>query len=134
VRHRAVRSRRTYRSGSRYRLARLHLQPERIDQIQRALIQKGYLAGGPTGKWDENTQSAMRRFQQDNGFNVTGLPEAKSLMKLGLGPHPLPPSLSPIPAQASAETAPPSGNNDPTSDRPSAAPPATAATRANDHP
>ena len=31
--------------------------------------------------------------QADHGFPVTGLPEAKSLMKLGLGPHPLPPDL-----------------------------------------
>jgi peptidoglycan hydrolase-like protein with peptidoglycan-binding domain len=65
------------------------LQPERITEIQKALSQAGYLKRDPKGKWDDATRDAMRRFQEDHGFSATGLPEAKSLMKLGLGPHPL---------------------------------------------
>lgn len=64
-------------------------EPERIQEIQQALIREGYLTQEPTGKWDDATRAAMRRYQEANGFTVTGLPEAKTLMKLGLGPHPL---------------------------------------------
>jgi peptidoglycan hydrolase-like protein with peptidoglycan-binding domain len=65
-------------------------EPERIQEIQQALVQAGYLKEEPNGRWDDQTREAMRRYQTDHGFPVTGLPEAKSLMKLGLGPHPLP--------------------------------------------
>jgi peptidoglycan hydrolase-like protein with peptidoglycan-binding domain len=68
-------------------------KPERIQEIQQALAQAGYLKEEPNGRWDDQTREAMRRYQADHGFPVTGLPEAKSLMKLGLGPHPLPAEL-----------------------------------------
>jgi peptidoglycan hydrolase-like protein with peptidoglycan-binding domain len=68
-------------------------QPGRIQEIQQALIQAGYFKEEPSGHWDDQTRDAMRRYQADHGFPVTGLPEAKSLMKLGLGPHPLPAEL-----------------------------------------
>ena len=84
--------------SSRARLAALHLQPERIEEIQQALMGAGYLQGPPTGKWDDSTKDAMRRYQTDNGFSATGLPDAKSLMKLGLGPHPLPADVQPTTA------------------------------------
>ncbi len=85
--------RRTRSQPFRYRLARLKLQPERISEIQGALAQAGYLNQESNGKWDDPTRDAMRRYQQANGFPATGLPEAKSIMKLGLGPHPLPEEL-----------------------------------------
>jgi peptidoglycan hydrolase-like protein with peptidoglycan-binding domain len=100
-----TRKRRYRREPFRYRLARLKLQPERIQEIQQALITQSYLHQDPTGKWDDATRDAMRRFQADHGFPTTGMPEAKSLMKLGLGPHPLPDELGPS-AQARAGTAP----------------------------
>lgn len=75
---------------SRQRLALLHLDPQRVDEIQQALIREGALSGPPTGVWDQTTKDAMRHYQAENGFAETGLPDAKSLMKLGLGPHPLP--------------------------------------------
>lgn len=75
------------------RLARLHLQPERTQEIQQALIREGYLQGEASGQWDASTREAMQRYQTDHGFTATGLPEAKSLMKLGLGSHPLPAEL-----------------------------------------
>jgi hypothetical protein len=75
------------------RLSRLHLAPERVQEIQQALIREGYFEGEPTGEWDSRTRDAMLRYQTMHGFPPTGLPEAKSLMKLGLGPHPLPADL-----------------------------------------
>jgi peptidoglycan hydrolase-like protein with peptidoglycan-binding domain len=74
-------------------LARVHIQPERVQEIQQALIREGYLHGDATGQWDSPTREAMLRYQTDHGFPTTGLPEAKSLMKLGLESHPLPPEL-----------------------------------------
>ena len=97
--------RRTRPQPFRYRLARLKLQPERISEIQGALAQAGYLNQEPNGKWDDPTRVAMQRFQQDHGFPGTGLPEAKSLMKLGLGPHPLPEELDST-AQAAPSASP----------------------------
>jgi hypothetical protein len=78
---------------SQQRLARLHLEPERVQEIQQALIREGYLTGEPNGQWDSRTHDAMLRYQTEHGFLATGLPEAKSLLKLGLGSHPLPPDL-----------------------------------------
>jgi len=81
------------------------MEPQRAEEIQGALIREGYLQGPGTGKWDEATKDAMRRYQKDSGFNSTGLPDAKSLMKLGLGPHPLPDSVkSSAAAQFAIET------------------------------
>ncbi len=92
------------------RLARLHLAPERIQEIQQALSREGYLQQEPNGQWDARTREAMLRYQTDHGFPATGLPEAKSLMKLGLGSHPLPPDLDPSLAHA---TLPEAGKEEP---------------------
>lgn len=88
---------RHYRRHHRYRhdYTRIHLSPERIRQIQEALIKAGFFHEQPDGIWGTTTRDAMRQFQEANGFSPTGLPEAKPLMKLGLGPHPLPPGLEP---------------------------------------
>ncbi len=108
-----TRRRETYRT----RLARLRPEPERVVEIQRALIQAGYLNQEPTGKWDDATRAAMRRFQEEHALPPTGMPEAKSLMKLGLGPHPLPEDVDPsMASRASAEPSPkaePSTSADP---------------------
>ena len=90
-----ARPRRRGRGGStlRSRLAHMQIAPERVAEIQRALISAGPLHGTPTGRWDAETRQAMAQYQSANGFAVTGLPNAKALMKLGLGPHPLPPDL-----------------------------------------
>lgn len=113
-------SRRPRSQPFRYRLARLKLQPERITEIQGALAQAGYLNQEPNGKWDDPTRDSMRRFQAANGFPSTGLPEAKSLMKLGLGPHPLPEELDST-AQAGAAASPLGGAG--VADQPFANPP-----------
>jgi peptidoglycan hydrolase-like protein with peptidoglycan-binding domain len=88
------------RSTAYTRLARMQMDPARVQSIQRALMSAGAFHGAPTGRWDSETRDAMARYQAANGFGVTGLPDAKSLMKLGLGPHPLPAELSKTPAAA----------------------------------
>ena len=75
------------------RLAKMQMDPGRVESIQKALGDAGAYRGSPTGQWDAATRDAMSRYQEQNGFGVTGLPDAKSLMKLGLGPHPLPAEL-----------------------------------------
>ena len=37
--------------------------------IQEALAKKGALDGAPTGKWDDSTADALRKFQSSNGLN-----------------------------------------------------------------
>jgi len=86
------------RSTAYTRLARMQMDPGRVESIQQALIDAGEFHGTPTGQWDSATRDAMAHYQAANGFGVTGLPDAKSLMKLGLGPHPLPPELNKAPA------------------------------------
>ncbi len=119
---RASRSRR--RDSYRYRLARLHPEPQRVVEIQRALIQAGYLHEDSNGKWDEPTREAMLRFQREHSFPATGLPEAKSLMKLGLGPHPLPEDADPSVAARATVDASPKAAATPSADPPRDRPPA----------
>lgn len=95
TKHASAKRRGSHSTRYRYRVAQLRMDPGRIEEIQGALIREGYLAGPANGKWDDKTRSAMRRYQADKGFPGTGLPEAKSLMKLGLGSHPLPAEVSP---------------------------------------
>jgi peptidoglycan hydrolase-like protein with peptidoglycan-binding domain len=59
--------------------------PERITEIQGALVRKGVFTGTPTGEWDDSTVDAMKKFQTANGLNPTGKVDALTLQKLGLG-------------------------------------------------
>jgi|SRR3974390_3318141 len=59
--------------------------PERISEIQEALGKKGVLEGAPSGKWDDSTTEAVRKFQSSSGLNPTGKLDALTLQKLGLG-------------------------------------------------
>ena len=59
--------------------------PERINEIQGALAMKGAYTGETTGKWDDSTVEAMRKFQASHGLNPTGKMDALALQKLGLG-------------------------------------------------
>ena len=59
--------------------------PERITEIQEALARKGALDGAPTGKWDDSTTAAVKKFQSSNGLNPSGKLDALTLQKLGLG-------------------------------------------------
>jgi hypothetical protein len=89
----------------------LEIPPSRTEQIQQALIQAGDFHGGPTGRWDSQTRDAMKLYQQQNGFQATGLPDAKSLMKMGLGPHPLPAQADPLAQQAQADISTPADSD-----------------------
>jgi len=63
------------------------IESERAQQIQEALIREHYLAGEPSGKWDDATQAALRRFQADQGWQSKSVPDSRALIKLGLGPN-----------------------------------------------
>jgi len=58
---------------------------ERAREIQEALSREGYLTSKPSGKWDAATSDAFSRYQRDQGLPVTGKPESRALIKLGLG-------------------------------------------------
>lgn len=60
------------------------IPPERVREIQFALIREGYLQGEPSGQYDRATVDAMTKYQQTNNFRSTGYPTAESLQKLGL--------------------------------------------------
>jgi len=59
---------------------------DRAREIQQALIREKYLDGEPSGVWDQSTRQAMTRFQSDNGWQTKLVPDARALIKLGLGP------------------------------------------------
>jgi peptidoglycan hydrolase-like protein with peptidoglycan-binding domain len=62
------------------------IEPERVTQIQQALIHEHYLTGDANGKWDATTQAAMQKFQADNGWQTKLMPDSRAIKKLGLGP------------------------------------------------
>ena len=62
------------------------IDDSRATQIQTALVGAGYLSGEPSGHWDAGTESAMLRFQSDNGWQTKLIPDSRAIIKLGLGP------------------------------------------------
>jgi len=58
---------------------------DRVSEIQVALAKDGSFQGSPSGKWDEATATAMRRFQASHGLNPSGKLDAPTLQRLGLG-------------------------------------------------
>ena len=71
------------------------IEGERATQIQTALVKAGYLTGTPSGQWDAETQAAMEKLQADNGWQTKLVPDARAIIKLGLGP-----GSTPAPAAA----------------------------------
>jgi SRSO17 transposase len=63
-----------------------NIDSQRTRDIQESLIREHYLEGKPTGQWDQASQSAMRRYQADNGWQSKTVPDSRALIKLGLGP------------------------------------------------
>jgi peptidoglycan hydrolase-like protein with peptidoglycan-binding domain len=59
--------------------------PERISEIQQALVKEGSFNGAPSGKWDDSTVVAMKKFQESHGLNPSGRLDALTLERLGLG-------------------------------------------------
>ena len=62
------------------------IDSQRVQSIQEALIREHYLKGEATGKWDQASEEAMRRYQGDNGWQNKTVPDSRALIKLGLGP------------------------------------------------
>lgn len=58
----------------------------RATEIQQALIRENYLNGEATGQWDQATRDALTRFQGDHQWQTKVVPDARALIKLGLGP------------------------------------------------
>jgi hypothetical protein len=74
-------------ASSKPKTASLHgIEPERAIQIQTALIKAGYLFGTPSGAWDAQSEAAMQKLQADNGWQTKLVPDARAIIKLGLGP------------------------------------------------
>ena len=85
------------------------ISSDRATAIQTALIQKGYLSGEPTGTWDTASSEAMQKLQGDNGWQTKFVPDARALIKLGLGANttptaPVNPALPATPVSAAATT------------------------------
>lgn len=80
------RSRRHAKKTSWKRHGQQQIAPTRTREIQNALIREHYLAGEPSGEWDASTQAAMVKYQSDNGWQSKVTPDARALIKLGLGP------------------------------------------------
>ena len=86
---------------------------DRISEIQTALARDGSFQGTPTGRWDDDTASAMRKFQGSHGLNVNGKLDAPTLQRLGLGsqtagiaaPTPPPGATSRLTSSANAPSA-----------------------------
>ena len=62
------------------------IKPERVTEIQQALIREHYLTGEANGEWDASTKAAMQRYQADQGWQTKLMPDSRALKKLGLGP------------------------------------------------
>jgi peptidoglycan hydrolase-like protein with peptidoglycan-binding domain len=69
-----------------WRNRQLHPTPSRYQEIQQALIDKKYLQGAATGRWDEECEEALRRFQREQNLEPTGKLDSLTLIGLGLGP------------------------------------------------
>ncbi len=87
------------------------IQPERVTQIQQALIRGHYLTGEATGKWDTATVAAMQKYQADHGWQTKLMPDSRALKNLGLGPD----YSGAINANGSSFAAPPGSTNTPSS-------------------
>lgn len=61
------------------------IEPERVTEIQQALIREKYLDGDADGNWDSRSIAAMQKFQADQGWQTKLMPDSRALKKLGLG-------------------------------------------------
>lgn len=84
--------------------------PERYQQIQQALLAKGYGPQPANGVWTPDWAAALKHYQQDQKLEATGKLNSLSLITLGLGGAAAVPAASPAPAVPPASpgaTAPP---------------------------
>lgn len=64
----------------------LHPAPERYQEIQKALSEKGYFKGEVNGQWTDDSIDALKRFQADQKLEADGKINSLTLIALGLGP------------------------------------------------
>ena len=83
--HKAPRKGKRVRKAS-WRRGQQKIHPKRAREIQEALIREHYMQGKPSGIWDQTSQKAMERYQSENGWQSKTVPDARALIKLGLGP------------------------------------------------
>jgi lipoprotein-anchoring transpeptidase ErfK/SrfK len=62
------------------------IDTKRTEEIQQALIREHYMNGEASGVWNDETEQALRRYQSDNNWQTKTVPDARALIKLGLGP------------------------------------------------
>jgi murein L,D-transpeptidase YcbB/YkuD len=60
--------------------------PDRYQEIQQSLADKGYFAGPVNGAWGPDSVDALKRFQRDQNIGDDGKLGSLSLIALGLGP------------------------------------------------
>jgi len=87
--------------------------PERYQEVQKALADRGYFKGEVNGQWGPDSVDALQRFQTDQRIPNDGKINSLSLIGLGLGPNH---DAGPV-----AQTAP----STPASSMPAAPPPPT---------
>ena len=74
------------RRGSRRVRGQQAIQPDRVTEIQQALVREHYLSTDPNGDWDSTTVAAMQKYQADHGWQTKLMPDPRALKNLGLGP------------------------------------------------
>jgi hypothetical protein len=76
--------------------------PERYQEIQKALADRGYFKGEVNGQWGPDSVDALQRFEADQQIPNDGKINSLSLIGLGLGPKhgvgAVPQSAPPTPA------------------------------------
>ena len=63
------------------------LSPGAVRNVQQRLRALGFYRGGVDGMWGAGTQSALERFQQGRGLQVTGQINPATAQALGLDPN-----------------------------------------------
>jgi peptidoglycan hydrolase-like protein with peptidoglycan-binding domain len=84
-----------------------HPDPERYQQIQQALAERGYFKGQVDGNWGDDSVEALKKFQADQKLESDGQINSLTLIGLGLGPKHDIGALSAPPATTSPDTNPP---------------------------
>jgi|SRR5579863_1852195 len=74
------------KSASSRKRGQQKIDAQRTTEIQAALVREHYMSGKPSGVWDNATQQALQKYQADNGWQSKTTPDARALIKLGLGP------------------------------------------------
>jgi hypothetical protein len=98
-----VSKRRGRRSSRHYtRVGQQKPLPERLVEIEAALIRHGFLAGEADGVWDDASIEALKRFQERHDIKPTGKLSSLSLIALGLGPQRAPFQAAALPGTVNA--------------------------------